>query len=45
MAYRTRIFFVYFALLTITAAYLAAFPVTLLHVIAESIEAFIDLCA
>lgn len=73
MAYLTRIFFVYFALLAIlaalcagaipysfvntigqpldnstsvmmviTAAYLAAFPATLLHVIAESIAEFLD---
>ena len=73
MAYLTRIFFVYFALLTIlaalcagaipysfvnevgqpldnstslmmviTAAYLAAFPFTLLHVLAEYIAEFID---
>ena len=73
MASLTRVFFVYFALLTIltalcagaipysfvnavgqpldkstsaamviTAAYLAAFPFTLLHVIAESITEFLD---
>ena len=73
MAYRTCIFFVYFAMLTImaalcagaihynfvnavgqpldkstslimviTAAYLAAFPFTILHVIAESIAEFLD---
>lgn len=73
MAYLTRVFFVYFAMLTIlaallagaipysfvnavgqpldkstslmmviTAAYLAAFPFTLLHVLAESIAEFLD---
>ena len=72
MAYRTCVFFVYFAMLTIlaalcagaipynfvnavgqpldkstslmviTAAYLVAFPFTLLHVIAEFIAEFLD---